>query len=227
MRPPSFGHRTKVLKGHVMDQQSESHKPPNADAIVQEIPYLRRYARALTRNAADADELAQTALMRGVANFDRFEQGTNLRGWLLTIVHNAFIDSPRRIKREREANQSAEERMSGLFTSSNQMASLQIGELEEALARLPEEQRITLILVALEDMSYEEAAKITGVPVGTVRSRLSRARHAVIGMIEGLTMDDISPEMAATRRKKAQHPPVAPRRPLRPLGSNGFHQRIV
>lgn len=225
MRPASFGHETKLLKGHVMDQQSENHKSPNADAIVQEIPYLRRYARALTRNAADADDLVQTALMRAVANFDRFEQGTNLRGWLLTIVHNAFIDSTRKIKRE--ANQSAEQRMSGLFTSPNHMASLQIGELEKALARLPEEQRITLILVALEDMSYEEAAKITGVQVGTVRSRLSRARHAVMGMIEGLTMDDISPEMGATRRKKAQHAPVAPRRPLRPLGSNGFHQRIV
>jgi len=176
----SFWLRTTKLKGFVMDQQIEKKQSPkDANLLAPEIPYLRRYARALTRNAADADDLVQNALMRAVANFARFEQGTNLRAWLLTIVHNAFIDGTRKLKRERESHEMAEERMSGLFTSPNQMAALQIGELETALARLPEEQRITLILVALEDMSYEEAAKVTGVPIGTVRSRLSRApcRH--------------------------------------------------
>ena len=211
-----------------MDQQIENKKSPkDANLLVPEIPYLRRYARALTRNAADADDLVQNALMRAVANFDRFEDGTNLRAWLLTIVHNAFIDSTRKAKRERDANQMAEERMSGLFTSPSQMAALQIGELEEALARLPEEQRITLSLVALEDMSYEEAAKVTGVPVGTVRSRLSRARHAVMGMIEGLTMEDVSPEMGATRRKKAQPAPMISRRPKPVAGSNSSYQRMI
>ncbi|MFN4282804.1 MAG: sigma-70 family RNA polymerase sigma factor [Alphaproteobacteria bacterium] len=211
-----------------MDQQIENKKSPkDANLLVPEIPYMRRYARALTRNAADADDLVQNALMRAVANFDRFEDGTNLRAWLLTIVHNVFIDGTRKAKRERDANQLAEERMSGLYTSPSQMAALQIGELEDALARLPEEQRITLILVALEDMSYEEAAKVTGVPVGTVRSRLSRARHAVMGMIEGLTMDDISPEMGATRRKKAQPTPMISRRPKPAVGTNGTYQRMI
>jgi len=211
-----------------MDQQIEN-KTPSKDTnlLVPEIPYLRRYARALTRNAADADDLVQNALMRAVANFDRFEQGTNLRAWLLTIVHNVFIDGTRKVKREREANEMAEERMSGLFTSPNQIAALQIGELESALTRLPEEQRITLILVALEDMSYEEAAKVTAVPVGTVRSRLSRARHAVMRMIEGLTMEDISPEMGITRRKKALPTRTISRRADLTTGRNGNHQRII
>ncbi len=210
-----------------MDQQIENKtSSKDTNLLVPEIPYLRRYARALTRNAADADDLVQNALMRAVANFDRFEQGTNLRAWLLTIVHNAFIDSTRKLKRERESNEMAEERLSGLYTSPNQIAALQLGELEVALARLPEEQRITLILVALEDMSYEEAAKVTGVPVGTVRSRLSRARHAVMGMIEGLTMDDISPEMGITRRKKAAPAPMLSRRPNPTIGSTGNYQRM-
>jgi RNA polymerase sigma-70 factor (ECF subfamily) len=210
-----------------MDQQIENKSPKDTNLLVPEIPYLRRDARALTRNAADADDLVQNALMRAVANFDRFEEGTNLRAWLLTIVHNVFIDGTRKVKREREANQMAEERMSGLFTSPNQIASLQLGELEDALARLPEEQRITLILVALEDMSYEEAAKVTGVPVGTVRSRLSRARHAVVAMIEGLTMEDISPEMGITRRKKAEPAAMISRRPKGPGVSTPSYQRMM
>lgn len=170
--------------------------------LVGQIPYLRRYARALTRNAADADDLVQTALMRGIVNMDRFEQGTNLRAWLLTILHNVFIDGVRKAKRARDADESAESMMSGLYTRPNQIESLQLGDLQQAMERLPEEQRTTLILVALEDMSYEEAAKVTGVPVGTVRSRLSRARHALIRMVDGLTIDEISPQSGITRRRK-------------------------
>ena len=172
--------------------------------LVGQIPYLRRYARALTRNAADADDLVQTALMRGIVNMDRFEQGTNLRAWLLTIMHNVFIDGVRKAKRARDADESAESMMSGLYTRPNQVESLQLGDLQQAMERLPEEQRTTLILVALEDMSYEEAAKVTGVPVGTVRSRLSRARHALIRLVDGLTIHEISPQNGITRRRKAE-----------------------
>ncbi|MFN4283533.1 MAG: sigma-70 family RNA polymerase sigma factor [Alphaproteobacteria bacterium] len=170
--------------------------------LVGQLPYLRRYARALTRNAADADDLVQTCVMRAIVNMDRFEEGTNLRAWLLTIMHNVFIDGVRKAKRARDANESAESMMSGLYTRPNQMESLQLGDLQSAMEKLPEEQRTTLILVALEDMSYEEAAKVTGVPVGTVRSRLSRARHALMRMVDGLTMHDITPEAGVTRRRK-------------------------
>ena len=170
--------------------------------LVGQLPYLRRYARALTRNAADADDLVQTCVMRAIVNMDRFEQGTNLRAWLLTIMHNVFIDGVRKAKRARDANESAESMMSGLYTRPNQMESLQLGDLQTAMESLPEEQRTTLILVALEDMSYEEAAQVTGVPVGTVRSRLSRARHALMRMVDGLTMDDMTPEAGVTRRRK-------------------------
>ncbi len=170
--------------------------------LVGQIPYIRRYARALTRNAADADDLVQTCLMRAIVNMDRFEQGTNLRAWLLTIMHNVFIDGVRKVKRARDADESAESMMSGLYTRPNQVESLQLGDLQSAMEQLPEEQRTTLILVALEDMSYEEAAQVTGVPVGTVRSRLSRARHSLMRMVDGLTMDDVSPQAGVTRKRK-------------------------
>ena len=170
--------------------------------LVGQIPYIRRYARALTRNAADADDLVQTCLMRAIVNMDRFEQGTNLRAWLLTIMHNVFIDGVRKVKRARDADESAESMMSGLYTRPNQVESLQLGDLQSAMEQLPEEQRTTLILVALEDMSYEEAAQVTGVPVGTVRSRLSRARHSLMRMVDGLTMDDVSPQAGITRKRK-------------------------
>lgn len=170
--------------------------------LVGQIPYIRRYARALTRNAADADDLVQTCLMRAIVNMDRFEEGTNLRAWLLTIMHNVFIDGVRKVKRARDADESAESMMSGLYTRPNQVESLQLGDLQSAMEQLPEEQRTTLILVALEDMSYEEAAQVTGVPVGTVRSRLSRARHSLMRMVDGLTMDDVSPQAGITRKRK-------------------------
>ncbi|HEY4134153.1 MAG TPA: sigma-70 family RNA polymerase sigma factor [Alphaproteobacteria bacterium] len=194
----------------------------DAELLVPEIPYLRRYARALTRNASSADDLVQDALVRAVSNLERFENGTNLRAWLLTIVHNCFIDGTRKAKRSRDGDHEAEERMSGLYTRPNQIANLEMRDLQVALNGLPEEQRHTLVLVALEDMSYEEAARVTGVPVGTIRSRLSRARHSLMAMVAGLEIGDISPESGITRRKKPRT--AAPVR--RPSESpRGMYQR--
>ncbi|HEY4135687.1 MAG TPA: sigma-70 family RNA polymerase sigma factor [Alphaproteobacteria bacterium] len=144
--------------------------------LVAEIPYLRRYARALTRNVSSADDLVQDGLVRAIASIHHFEAGTNLRAWMLTIMHNVFMDDTRKAKRSRDGNHEAEERLSGLYTRPSQLANLELNDLQAALSGLPEEQRHTLILVALEDMSYEEAARVTGVPIGTIRSRLPRAR---------------------------------------------------
>lgn len=172
--------------------------------LVAEIPYLRRYARALSRNAADADDLVQTCLMRAIVNLERFETGTNLRAWLLTILHNVFIDSMRRARRARDVGETAETMLTGMYTRPNQIENLQMADLQKAMAALPAEQRSTLALVALEDLTYEEAAQITGVPVGTVRSRLSRARHALIKMIEGTNIADLAAQPAALRRRLAK-----------------------
>jgi RNA polymerase sigma-70 factor, ECF subfamily len=159
--------------------------------LVCQIPYLRRYARGLTHNAADADDLVQSCLLRALTNFHRFQKDTNLRAWLLTILHNIFIDTVRKKRRAREAFEAAGIATDGLSQPPNQFHHMQVGELEQALSRLPAEQRSTLLLVALEDLTYEEAARITGVPVGTVRSRLSRARQMLLGVIDGISLDDL------------------------------------
>lgn len=159
--------------------------------LVGQIPYLRRYARGLTHNAADADDLVQSCLLRALTNFHRFEKDTNLRAWLLTILHNIFIDTVRKRRRAREAFEAAGIATDGLSQAPNQLHRIQVGELKEAIAQLPAEQRSTLLLVALEDLTYEEAARITGVPVGTVRSRLSRARQMLVGVVNGLSLDDV------------------------------------
>jgi RNA polymerase sigma-70 factor (ECF subfamily) len=159
--------------------------------LVDQIPYLRRYARGLTRNAADADDLVQSCLMRALTNMHRFEKDTNIRAWLLTILHNMFIDTVRKQRRARDAFEAAGIAADGVTQGPNQFHHIQVIELEHAIAELPAEQRSTLLLVALEDLTYEEAAKVTGVPVGTVRSRLSRARHTLLKMFEGLDLEDM------------------------------------
>lgn len=185
-----------------MDNNTAQSKDKDKDAVtsimVGQIPYLRRYARALTQNAADADDLVQNCLVRAIAKMDRFEAGTNLRAWLLAIMHNIFIDSFRKKRRSREVCETTETIQKGLFTPANQFRRVQVTDVESALAKLPAAQRSTLLLIALENLTYEEVARITEVPVGTVRSRLSRARHALIEMVEGLNSDEIDrPQVAA------------------------------
>lgn len=159
--------------------------------LVGQIPYLRRYARALTQNVSDADDLVQNCLVRAIAKMDRFEAGTNLRAWLLAIMHNIFIDSFRKKRRAREVCETTETIQKGMFTPANQFRRVQVTDVEAALSKLPAAQRSTLLLIALENLTYEEVAAITEVPVGTVRSRLSRARHALIQMVDGLNIDEL------------------------------------
>lgn len=183
-----------------MDNNTAQSKDKDAvtSIMVGQIPYLRRYARALTQNVADADDLVQNCLVRAIAKMDRFEAGTNLRAWLLAIMHNIFIDSFRKKRRAREVCETTETIQKGLFTPANQFRRVQVTDVESALAKLPAAQRSTLLLIALENLTYEEVARITEVPVGTVRSRLSRARHALIEMVEGLNAEELDrPQQAA------------------------------
>lgn len=172
-------------------QESEKREGPIQSILSGQIPYLRRYARGLTHNVADADDLVQGCLVRAVANLHRFQRDTNIRAWLLTIMHNLFIDGARKKRRMREAFEAANVAQGGLLQLPNQVHRIQLTELETALSRLPPEQKSTLLLIALEDRTYEEAAAITGVPVGTVRSRLSRARQSLVAAIDGLDADDL------------------------------------
>ena len=140
-----------------------------------EIPRLRRYARALTRDAVRADDLVQSCLARALAKSHLWQPGTDLRAWLFTILHNQHVNDVRRAVRE-GINVPMDDVAPVLTVPSTQGASLQLRDLDRAMARLPEEQRQVLLLVGLEGMRYEEVATVLDVPVGTVRSRLSRGR---------------------------------------------------
>ena len=157
-----------------------------AKLLEAEIPRLRRYARALTRDVTRADDLVQSCLARAVAKQHLWQPGTDLRAWLFTILHNQHVNDVRRSVRE-GISVPVEEMAPMLTVQSNAFAVLQLRDLEKAIAKLPQEQRQVILLVGLEGMAYEEVAKVLKVPVGTVRSRLSRGREQLrllIGMEE-------------------------------------------
>jgi RNA polymerase sigma-70 factor (ECF subfamily) len=143
--------------------------------IAAEIPRLRRYARALLRDKDRADDLVQDTLLRALEKNHLYQRGTNLRAWLFTMMHNQYVNYARRSARR---GQKILVEQVPLASPAPQFASLELRDMESAIARLPAEQRETLLLIGLEGMKYEEVAQICDVPIGTVRSRLSRARGA-------------------------------------------------
>ena len=153
------------------------------DLLEAQIPRLRRYARALTRDANRADDLVQDTLLRALTKQDRWEPGTNLRAWLFTLMHNQYVNNARRGNRDAGAID-IDEISTSLVATTDPTASRQLYELERALGQLPTEQREVILLVGLEGLSYEDAAAILAVPVGTVRSRLSRGREALRRQLE-------------------------------------------
>jgi RNA polymerase sigma-70 factor (ECF subfamily) len=144
--------------------------------IEAEIPRLRRYARALTQDVARADDLVQSCLARALAKQHLWQPGTDLRAWLFTILHNQHVNDVRRSVRE-GVSVAIEEMAPVLSVQPRATAALELHDLEAAIAKLALEQRQVILLVGLEGMQYEEVALILGVPVGTVRSRLSRGRE--------------------------------------------------
>ncbi len=147
-------------------------------SIEAEIPRLRRYARALARDVAAADDLVQDCLARALGKLHLWQEGTDLRAWLFTILHNQYVNQVRRAVREGAAVGLSE--TEPLLTRAPQQGkSLELRDLERAISKLPEEQRSVILLVGLEGMRYEEVAEVLDVPVGTVRSRLSRGREAL------------------------------------------------
>ena len=146
--------------------------------IEAEIPRLRRYARALTRDVVSADDLVQDCLTRALGKLHLWQEGSDLRAWLFTILHNQYVNHIRRAVRE-GATVALNETEPMLSRAPQQGKRLELRDLERAIAQLPEEQRSVILLVALEGMRYEEVAAVLDVPVGTIRSRLSRGREAL------------------------------------------------
>ena len=149
--------------------------------LIQHIPRLRRYARALVRDAARADDLVQDTLERALAKLDLWQPGSDLRAWLFTLMHNLFVNQ----LRTRRPQDTALDEALDIPVSGGQMEALAARDMYAALARLPEEQREVILLVGLEQFAYAEAAQVLGVPVGTVMSRLARGRERMRQMLAG------------------------------------------
>jgi RNA polymerase sigma-70 factor, ECF subfamily len=144
-----------------------------ARLLEPELPRLRRYARALTQHTSQADDLVQSCLVRALDKEHLWQPGTDLRAWLFTILHNQHVNNVRRSARE-GASIAVED--AGLGAAPTAGAGLELRDLDRAISRLPAEQREVVLLVGYEGMRYEEIAATLGIPIGTVRSRLSRAR---------------------------------------------------
>ncbi|MBI3431294.1 MAG: sigma-70 family RNA polymerase sigma factor [Hydrogenophilales bacterium] len=149
--------------------------------LIEHLPRLRRYARALTGDAARADDLVQDTLERALAKLDLWQPGSDLRAWLFTLMHNLFVNQ----LRARRPQDTALDEALEIPVSGGQMEALAARDLHAALARLPDEQRAVILLVGLEQFSYAEAAQVLGVPAGTVMSRLARARERMRQMLAG------------------------------------------
>jgi RNA polymerase sigma-70 factor (ECF subfamily) len=153
----------------------------DAERLVELIPRLRRYARALVGDRAGADDLVQDTLERAWTKLHLYRRGTDLRAWLFTVMHNVHVNKVRATR----ATDPLDDEMPELSRGGAQGDALLVRDLERALARLPLEQREVLLLVTLEEMSYEEAARALEIPIGTVMSRLSRAREKLRALMSG------------------------------------------
>jgi RNA polymerase sigma factor (sigma-70 family) len=152
-----------------------------AERLVDLIPRLRRYARALVSDRATADDLVQDTLERAWAKLHLYRRGTDLRAWLFTVMHNVHVNKVRATR----ATDTLDDEMPELAQRAAQGDSLVVRDLDRSIALLPADQRSVLLLVTLEDMSYEEVARTLGIPMGTVMSRLSRAREKLRAMMLG------------------------------------------
>ena len=151
--------------------------------LENEIPRMRRYARALTRNTAKSDDLVQSSLMRALEKQHLWQPGSNLRAWLFTILHNQNVNEVRRLLRQ--GSLGPVEEAGFVYVEPVADASLHLRDLQRAMNTLCHEQREVLLLAGLEGMRYEQVATILDIPVGTVRSRLSRARTTLRLLMDG------------------------------------------
>lgn len=154
---------------------SQGHDEDIFEQIEQEVPRLRRYARSLAKNPEAADDLVQDCLVRAISKIDSWQPGTNLRAWLMTILRNKFLNDCRKLKRERKLFLEQDAADVG-FVPAQQEVRLHMATFEDAFQKLSRNHREALMLVTVEGYPYEEAAKILDISIGTLKSRISRAR---------------------------------------------------
>lgn len=161
--------------------------------LLAAIPRLRRYARSLVFDLPGADDLVQGTLERALSHWQQFDQRRDMLLWLLSIAHNAFLDGRRREARLAVLEpQRLQAQQDALASDPGADVGLRL-DLDAALARLAPEQREVLLMVSLEQFSYAECAEALGIPIGTVMSRVSRARGSLRAWLEGRGHDNVRP----------------------------------
>jgi RNA polymerase sigma factor (sigma-70 family) len=161
-------------------------------AMLAAIPHLRAFAISLTGNLERADDLVQSALMRGLENLDKFQPGTSMQAWLFTIMRNHYYTELRKHRHEVEDPDGAKAQQVAVMPE--QGARLNFTDMQAALARLSPEQREALLLVSAEGVSYEEAAQICGTNIGTIKSRVNRARTRLAELLALDAEEDLGPD---------------------------------
>lgn len=173
-------------------------RPDPREEIVAHLPAMRAFAMSLTHNQALADDMVQDTVIKAWTNFEKYEPGTNLRAWLFTILRNGFYSLRR--KRRNEVEDIGGDFAGALVTKPAHDGRLQFRDFLIAFRQLSVEQREALILVGASGFSYEEAARMCGVPVGTIKSRANRGRSrlaASLGFPEGEPLDITDPPTTA------------------------------
>lgn len=163
-----------------------------ADMVSEHIPNLRRYAKVLVRDSIHAEDLVQDCLERAISREHLWRQGTNLRAWLFTILHNLYINQYLRHGSVATLVPLLDEHAS-VSCPARQMHNLTLKDLARALDDLPEQEQQVVLMVGLEGMQYEDAATALGVPMGTVKSRLSRARRRLRKLMDGEARRPVPP----------------------------------
>ncbi|MGX1306202.1 RNA polymerase sigma factor (sigma-70 family) [Amorphus suaedae] len=177
----SAGHRSPVL-AHPAVPLSVDPATAHIDGdLVALIPALRMFARTFCKNTFDADDLVQETLTKAIANATKFRPGTNLKAWLFTIMRNSFYTSAKVRRREQPGQEDCVADV--LSVAQSQDWSVRGTEIRSSLDALPPEQREVLVLVGILGVSYEEAAEMTGCAIGTIKSRLNRARHRMLELL--------------------------------------------
>ena len=184
------------------------------DAVVALIPALRAFAWSLSHNSADADDLVQDTLIKAWTHRAKFEPGTNLRAWLFTILRNTYYTAA--VRRRREVPDENDQHAASLSAEPSQDWSVTIHSLQAALQQLPSEHREALILVGAAGLTYEEAAEVCGCALGTIKSRVNRARVKLLKIMDAADAGDVMMDETPTRSSSydsrlAPQPPSSPR----------------
>ncbi len=176
------------------------------DELVDHLPALRAFALSLTRDGSSADDLVQDTIVKAWTHIDKFQAGTNLRAWLFTILRNTFYSARRKVRREVSDTDGIY--AAQLSTRPDHDGRLALNDFRKAFERLPDEQREALILVGASGFSYEEAASMTGVAVGTVKSRANRGRRRLAELLHMEEGEELDMTDRATLAIMAQNGPV-------------------